>query len=647
MTTYITTPIYYVNAQPHLGHAYTTIVADTYSRFRRLCGEKVRFQTGTDEHGDKIVKAAESENVQPREYVDRISALFRTTWPLLDVEPDHFIRTTDITHVAVVQEILQKVYDSGDIYFDEYTGLYCQGCERYLTEKELVDGNCPDHQKPPEEIAEKNYFFRMSRYQQQLIDHIQNNPDFITPERYRNEVLSFLSEPLEDLCISRPKSRLTWGIELPFDDKFVTYVWFDALINYLTGIGYPDGPDFADYWSVAEHVIAKDILKPHAIYWPTMLMAMGVPLYKKLHVHGYWNIDDTKMSKSIGNVVRPKELITDYGVDTIRYFTLREMSFGLDSSFSSEAIVARQNADLANDLGNLFSRATAMVRKYRQGKVPTPAKFTEADLELQAAAQTMVSEYRQQMAEFLFHRGLQTVWEFVGMANRYIVTNEPWVLAKSRTKAARLDTVLYNTLECLRLLTLVLQPVMPGAAKKMAQALGLVTGDERISSLEKGGAWNLLTPGTALQAIENLFPRLDDNRDNVQGGDAQKPENSEKKELPAEPAEDLLDFDHFLKLDLRVAEIAAAEPIRKSKKLLKLTVKAPGERTIVAGIAEYYKAEELVGKQVLIVANLKPVKIMGVHSHGMVLVARTEVDGKERLVLSSVGELVPPGSKIA
>ncbi len=517
MTTYITTPIYYVNAQPHLGHAYTTIVADTYSRFRRLCGEKVRFQTGTDEHGDKIVKAAESENVQPREYVDRISALFRTTWPLLDVEPDHFIRTTDITHVAVVQEILQKVYDSGDIYFDEYTGLYCQGCERYLTEKELVDGNCPDHQKPPEEIAEKNYFFRMSRYQQQLIDHIQNNPDFITPERYRNEVLSFLSEPLEDLCISRPKSRLTWGIELPFDDKFVTYVWFDALINYLTGIGYPDGPDFADYWSVAEHVIAKDILKPHAIYWPTMLMAMGVPLYKKLHVHGYWNIDDTKMSKSIGNVVRPKELITDYGVDTIRYFTLREMSFGLDSSFSSEAIVARQNADLANDLGNLFSRATAMVRKYRQGKVPTPAKFTEADLELQAAAQTMVSEYRQQMAEFLFHRGLQTVWEFVGMANRYIVTNEPWVLAKSRTKAARLDTVLYNTLECLRLLTLVLQPVMPGAAKKMAQALGLVAGDERISSLEKGGAWNLLTPGTDLQAIENLFPRLDDNRDNVQG----------------------------------------------------------------------------------------------------------------------------------
>lgn len=647
MPTYVTTPIYYVNAMPHLGHAYTTIVTDTYSRFRRFCGEDVRFQTGTDEHGEKIAEAAAKVGETPRAYVDRISATFKDTWPVLSIEPDYIIRTTDADHIQTVQDILQQVYERGDIYFSEYSGLYCKGCERFLTEKELVDGKCPDHLVEPKAITEQNYFFRMSKYQDWLIDHIKANPEFITPERYRNEVLSFLSEPLEDLCISRPTTRLTWGIPLPFDDKFVTYVWFDALINYLTGIGYPNGPDFEKYWAGAEHVIAKDILKPHAIFWPTMLRAMELEPYQRLHVHGYWNVDATKMSKSLGNVIRPKELVEAYGVDTVRYFVLREMSFGLDASFSSDAILARHNADLANDLGNLFSRSLTMIDKYAGGQVPegeADFTYTPEDRELISAVAAMVASYRDNMASFRFHKALQAVWEVIGLLNRYIVGNAPWELAKNPRQADRLRTVLYFLAESLWKIALVLGPIMPTTAAKMAAALGM---ESRFAAatIADVQTWGDIPQGTAIRTGSPLFPRVEKK---VEPPPVVGKEPKVKKSKEAAPAEGLISFDQFNEVELRVAEVVAAEKVAKSDRLLKLTVKAPEERTIVAGIAQHYAPEELLGKKVIIVANLKPAKLMGIPSQGMVLAAKQQLeDGSEHLVVTTVVGDIAPGSRVA
>jgi len=635
MSLYITTPIFYVNAQPHLGHAYSTLVADVVCRYRRLQGETVFFQTGTDEHGDKIMAAAAKAGLAPKEYTDQISNLFRQAWPPLDIAPDHFIRTTDPEHIRTVQAVLRKVYDQGNIYFSDYTGLYCQGCERFLTEKELVEGKCPDHHTQPQLMAEQNYFFRMGKFQDWLIRHIQAHPEFITPERYKNEVLSFLKEPLEDLCISRPTARLTWGIPLPFDDRFVTYVWFDALINYITGIGYPAGPDFAARWATAEHVIAKDILKPHAIFWPTMLKAMGLPVYKRLHVHGYWNMGEAKMSKSLGNVVGPPELVAQFGVDTVRYFLLREMVFGLDAAFSLEAVAARRNSDLANDLGNLFSRSLTMVQNFASSTVPAPGTPLDQDRELAAAALAMLADYTSAMDGFAFHRALQAIWEVIGRANRYIVTNAPWELAKDPATGDRLATVLYHLLETLRLLTLVLSPIMPSAAAQMAAALHL----EGPPALASQGKWGLLEAGTPVAMLPNLFPRLKTTKP------AAEDKGPPRHVSPAAPAADdtLLPYEDFQKVELRVATVIAATRLPKSDRLLKLTVRAPEERTVVAGIAEFYDPEALIGRQVLLVANLKPAKLMGVTSQGMVLAVKH--DG--RLVLPTVPEPVPPGSRLS
>lgn len=637
-TFYITTPIYYVNARPHLGHAYTTIVADVASRFHSMKKQETFFLTGTDEHGDKIVRAAKKEGLSPRVYVDRISRLYKNLWPELNISNNAFIRTTDPAHIAVVEQILRGIHEKGDIYFSEYEGLYCYGCERFYTERELVEGRCPDHETVPETIKESNYFFRMSKYQDWLIAHIKDNPDFIRPERYRNEVLSFLKEPLEDLCISRPKSRLKWGINLPFDDNYVTYVWFDALINYLSALGYPGGPLYDKFWPSVQHIVAKDILKPHGIYWPIMLKSAGIPIYQHLNVHGYWNVDQSKMSKSIGNVVDPLSMTAEYGRDAFRYFLMREMSFGLDAGFSEEALVQRINSDLANDLGNLFSRVIAMAHKYFSGVVPTVDGRVEEELQLglQAIAGKTVAEFEMAMDEFSFSKGMVLVWDFINALNKYIDTTAPWVLAKKKTTHRQLEAVIYNLLEGLRIISGLIYPVMPETAVKMQHHLGM---DPTLPfyAIERLKVWRLTQAGTQLPKSIVLFPRID-NKKGTPVEVSIREEGDSATDLKPE-----ITMEDFFRVDLRVATVVKAEVVPRAKKLLKLEVDMGTRRIIVSGIAPQYEPETLVGRQVIVVANLKPAKLMGILSEGMLLAAVDETGP----TIATLDKGVKPGTRLS
>ena len=634
-TFYLTTPIYYVNARPHLGHACTTIMADAMCRYHRLAGDRVYFLTGTDEHGERIAQVAAKAGKTPQAYADEIAAVFEETWRRLGITNDDFIRTTEPRHQKVVQEVLQRLFDAGEIYFGEYGGWYCYGCERFYTEKEIVDGKCPDHQTALTFIKEKNYFFKMSKHQDWLIKHLEEHPDFIQPERYRNEVLGFLREPLQDLSISRPKSRVVWGIPLPFDDQYVTYVWFDALLNYYSAVTEPPQEKTRGLWAHVEHLIGKDILKPHGVYWPTMLKAAGIPLYRHLHVHGYWSLGGSKMSKSIGNVVEAFQLTDKYGHDAFRYFLLREMSFGLDASFSEEALVERLNADLANDLGNLVSRTTTLIAAAGPiGRVTAPLEAADREIVEAAAAARVAVE--QAIRDFAFQKALAGLWAFIGTVNRYVDGSAPWALAKDPARRPRLERVLCTLADSLGFLGILLDPFLPDAARKIREGLG--RGEVPVLADAVVGRLGAVP---RVSRVSGLFPRVDTKA--PRSGTPQGEGRGQAEGSGSEGSGGKIPIADFQKVELRVAEVLAAERLPKSKKLLNLTIQVGDEtRTLVAGVAEHYEPASLVGRKVVIVANLQPATLMGVESNGMVLAASHE----GTVSLLTLDKDVPSGSRV-
>ena len=636
---YVTTPIYYVNGNPHIGHAYTTILADVLTRYHRLLGVESYFLTGTDEHGSKIQEAAEKSGITPKEQCDITFSRFVELWEKLEITNDDFIRTTEDRHKIVVQKILQDLFDRDLIYKSEYKGWYCLPCERFFLEKDLIDGKlCPECKRPVKELVESNYFFRMSNYQDWLINYIKEHSDFILPAFRANETLGFLRQPLSDLCISRPKFRLSWGIELPFDNDYVCYVWFDALVNYISAIGYlSDEKKFKKWWPASYHLMAKDILTTHTVYWPTMLKAIGLEMPKTIFAHGWWLTDSEKMSKSLGNVVDPMSMSERYGVDAFRYFLLAEMALGQDASFTESGFIQRYNADLANDLGNFLNRVTKFILKQENPVIPNPGEENEDDKEFIKEVLNAVNVMESSIVNMRLDKGIEAVLGAVRAGNRYMEKTAPWKLAKEGN-TERLNSVLYNAAEALRIISGLLYPVIPEKANVIRKSLGI--SDDKIV-IEEFKVWGKLNPGLKVFDTGVLFPRIELVEPKVE----EKSEHSKpvKESSKVEGVMELISIDDFFKAKLKTAKVLTAEKVKNTEKLLKLSIQIGEEtRQIVAGIAQFYPPEDIIGKSIVVVSNLKPAKICGLESNGMLLAAKRE----GQLKIITVDGDMPSGSSV-
>ncbi|HEY5653919.1 MAG TPA: methionine--tRNA ligase [Pontiella sp.] len=656
---YVTTPIYYVNDKPHIGHSYTTILADVLANYHRLLNVPTHFLTGTDEHGQKVQQAADANGITPQEQCDQTVVRFQELWKRLEITHDDFIRTTESRHKVVVQQTLQELFDRDEIYKAEYEGWYCVGCERFFTEKDLVDGDCPECNRKVDSIVESNYFFRMSKYQSWLIEYIENNPGFIQPEFRKNETLGFLkNKELQDLCISRPKSRLAWGIELPFDTDFVTYVWFDALINYISAVGYKSNEEeFKRWWPCSTHLIGKDILTTHTVYWPTMLKAMGVEMPESIFAHGWWLTGRTKMSKSLGNVVNPMDMIDRYGVDAFRYFLIAEMTLGQDASFTEEAFVKRYNSDLANDLGNVTNRVLNMISRYCDGKMPDPKEGdravhvnpetnetyfdTHAEDELWKYVKSAAEAMGTMIDQMKLDGAIALVMSAVRQINVYLQEKAPWNIAKLGGLQGEINNCLYTAAECLRVCAALLYPVMPEKMLALRSALGMADAKPHFGKLTEFG---VLVSGSEISQPGALFPRIEVEKKEEKPVEKPKTEKQKPKKKDMEPAtEGLVSFDQVMAVNLKTALVLAAEKIEGADKLLKLQIDLGEEkRQLVAGVALHYKPEELIGKTIVVVANLKPAKLRGVTSEGMLLAASVG----DNLRLVTVDGVIEPGASV-